>query len=359
MVDHVDQVAYLDTLTTESGGIAPLVFLKVNVGSDRAGVVPGTSTCTSLITALLASEAAGASELLGVYSHAGHSYATREDWEAMGILGAEFEGLKEVAEEVQREQKKAHVQNPSHTTHRPLVLSVGATPTATTIQHPDLDPSSSAPSHSEPTPNPNPNTNAAAQTTHLKSLLHTLSTQNLTPEVHAGVYPTLDLQQLAAHARSAPYLHSGLIALSVLADIASVYPLRGPSGETEALVNAGSLALGREPCQEMVGGEQYRGWGIVMPWGELAAEKVPVPGEGFPREHGGWEVAKISQEHGVLRWVGGADDEVPVRVGQRVRIWPNHSCITGAGHGWYLVVDSRNTGREDEIVDVWPRWNGW
>jgi hypothetical protein len=24
-----------------------------------------------------------------------------------------------------------------------------------------------------------------------------------------------------------------------------------------------------------------------------------------------------------------------------------------------LIVDSRNKGREDEVVDVWPRWHGW
>ncbi len=51
--------------------------------------------------------------------------------------------------------------------------------------------------------------------------------------------------------------------------------------------------------------------------------------------------------------------EEKLEVGQKVRIWPNHSCITGAGYDWYLIVDSTLEGKEDEVVDVWPRWRGW
>lgn len=346
MIDHIDQVPLLGTLTSKSGGNAPLVFLKVNVGSNRAGVIPDTPGCSALVDALLASEAKNESALLGLYCHAGHSYATRRDWEAMGILSAEFASLKQVA---------ALVKQLRAADSKPLVLSVGATPTATTIQHPDLA-----------SDDPNPDSSAGGPellttvpTSQLKTLIRGLKADGFTLEVHAGVYPTLDIQQLAAHARDATYLNASLIGISVLADVASIYDSRGPGGSTEALVNAGSLALGREPCEDKgdTPGQHYAGWGVVMPWRGL--EKAPAPGPRFPAVHAGWEVAKISQEHGVLRWSGDAADEVPLSVGQRVRIWPNHSCITGSGHGWYLVVDSRNKGREDEIVDVWPRWNGW
>jgi len=54
----------------------------------------------------------------------------------------------------------------------------------------------------------------------------------------------------------------------------------------------------------------------------------------------------------VEAWPGA--EESKLEVGQKVRIWPNHACISGAGFGWYLVVDGG-----DEIVDVWPRWRGW
>ncbi|OTA82138.1 hypothetical protein M434DRAFT_84978 [Hypoxylon sp. CO27-5] len=340
MVDHVDQVPFLSTLAAKSGDNAPLVFLKVNIGSNRAGVIPGSRACTELIDALLASEEAGTSVLFGVYTHAGHSYATRKDWEAMNILSDEFEALKQVAEQVR--DKRAPGKDP-------LVLSVGATPTATTIQHPDLATTNGV----------NGTKGTSLPTSHLKHLLKTLKSSGFTLEVHAGVYPTLDIQQLAAHARDSRTLNSSMVAISVLADVASIYPSRGPDGCTEALVNAGCIALGREPCEDKgtPAGRHYSAWGILMPWRELAS--APAPGPEFPAKHEGWEVAKLSQEHGVLRWVGRKEDEVPLKVGQKVRIWPNHSCITGAAHAYYLVVDTRNKGREDEIVDVWVRWNGW
>ncbi|KAI0473889.1 putative serine dehydratase domain-containing protein [Xylariaceae sp. FL0804] len=359
MVDHPDQIQHLTALTSKSGH-RPLVFLKVNIGSDRAGVYPGSPASAELISQLLLSETVGSSVFLGLYTHASHSYNARKDWEAMGVLGDEFSALKEVAAAVRAER-------PGH----PLVLSVGATPTATTIQHPDLTAADGAPSGKEA------QLLTSAPTAQLKELISGMRADGLTLEVHAGVYPTLDLQQLAAHARDSSLLNSDMVAISVLADVASLYPGRGPGGADEALCNAGVLALGREPCEDRgeTPGVHYAGWGIVAPWGMgpggsggSGGGDYPRPGPDFPAVHAGWQVAKLSQEHGVLRWVGGPGSgpgqgqtaaAAPLACGQRVRVWPNHACITGAGYGWYLVVDSRNAGREDEIVDVWPRWNGW
>jgi len=97
-----------------------------------------------------------------------------------------------------------------------------------------------------------------------------------------------------------------------------------------------------------------------MPWGSDALQsRQPVPGPDFPRVHGGWQIGRISQEHGILTWIGPKEEEVPLAVGDKVRVWPNHSCVAGAAFDWYLVVDSRDKGREDEVADVWPRWRGW
>ncbi|RYC54696.1 hypothetical protein CHU98_g11517, partial [Xylaria longipes] len=240
----------------------------------------------------------------------------------------------------------------------PLVLSVGATPTVTTLHHPDFANVNGAQAKSEDEAMLMTTANNDAATGLIKDIISRMRADGLTLEVHAGVYPTLDMQQLAAHAADATYLNANAVAISVLAEVASLYPGRGAGEVTEAIVNAGSLALGREPCQDMgeMKGQHYNGWGIVMPWAGVANV---VPGPQFPAVHGGWQVSRISQEHGVLAWVGNREEETPLAVGQRVRIWPNHSCITGAGYSWYLIVDSRNRGREDEIVDVWPRWNGW
>lgn len=102
-----------------------------------------------------------------------------------------------------------------------------------------------------------------------------------------------------------------------------------------------------------------------MPWGVLAGKEErdksgKVLGEGFPDDFRGWQVGKISQEHGILTWVGDEGKKAPeLKVGDRVRVWPNHACIMGAGFEYYLIVDSRNPGEEDTVRDVWCRWNGW
>lgn len=219
---------------------------------------------------------------------------------------------------------------------------MGATPTATALQHPEL--TATAP--------------VDTQVASLASLLRDLKQEGLELEVHAGVYPTLDLQQLATHARDNTLLSSSSIGVSVIAEVASLYQGRGEGGTTEALINAGSIALGREPCKED-GEGHYSGWGLVMPWGDAELAKLDPAPKDFPAVHGGWQVGRISQEHGILVWKGDKEKEVALEFGQRVRLWPNHSCIAGAGYDHYLVVDSRREGKEDEVVDVWERWNGW
>lgn len=345
MIDNPDQVPLLAALKSQSGGNKPLAFLKIDVNYHRAGAIPGTATYQSLLKTILSSEAEGSCVLHGLYAHAGQSYYTRKDWDALMYLTEEFATLSGVAREIR-------AQSPGHE----LVLSVGATPTATALQHPDLAAGGSAPAASpsggrggEP---------AGARVASLSALISTLKADGLGLEVHAGVYPALDLQQLATHARDGSLLGSGDIAITVVAEVASLYEGRGEGGSAEALVNAGSLALGREPCKED-GEGHYAGWGVVAPWGEPALERSDPAPRDFPAVHGGWQVGKISQEHGILVWKGARGAQLPLRFGQRVRIWPNHACIAGAGYDHYLVVDSRRTGKEDEVVDVWQRWNGW
>lgn len=330
MIDNPDQVPLLGTLKSQSGGNKPLAFLKIDVKYNRAGTIPGTPTYQSLLKAILSSEAEGSCVLHGLYAHAGQSYYTRKDWDALMYLTDEFVTLSNVAKDIR-------AQSPSHQ----LVLSVGATPTATALQHPGLTTGG-----------------GAAPVANLSSLITTLKGDGLDLEVHAGVYPALDLQQLATHARDGSLLSSSDIAITIVAEVASLYEGRGQGGSTEALVNAGSLALGREPCKED-GEGHYAGWGVVAPWGEAGLEKSDPAPRDFPAVHRGWQVGKISQEHGILAWKGPREAEVPLKFGQRVRIWPNHACIAGAGYDHYLVVDSRRIGKEDEVVDVWQRWNGW
>lgn len=224
-----------------------------------------------------------------------------------------------------------------HTSNNPP--AVGATPTTTSVHNLLIDHASTAAE----------STAIAA----LRATIDAIRTNGCSIEIHAGVYPVLDIQQLATHALPHSLLAWDDVALTVLAEVASLYPARGENSSPEVLVGCGVLALGREPCKA------YAGWGILSPWNRPG---VRAPSTG-PETHVGWQVGRLSQEHGILVWGSGIGfegqvesmpEEEGLRIGQKVRIWPNHACITGAGFGWYLIVDGG-----DEIVDVWPRWRGW
>ena len=99
-------------------------------------------------------------------------------------------------------------------------------------------------------------------------------------------------------------------AVRVLAEVCSVYPERD-----EALVNAGVIALAREPG--------------------------PLPGFGRVVGRPEWNVGRLSQEHGILVREGekGKKVEEVFEVGEKVWLWIQHACITAAAYPYYFVVD--------------------
>jgi len=66
----------------------------------------------------------------------------------------------------------------------------------------------------------------------------------------------------------------------------------------------------------------------------------------------GLRVNSVSQEHGVIQ-IG--DDKLfdRLRVGERVRVLANHSCLTAAQHPFYNVLEG------DQLVDKWEIQRGW
>ena len=132
-------------------------------------------------------------------------------------------------------------------------------------------------------------------------------------EVHAGCYPCNDLQQLCTS-----LIQPTQIAISVLAEVISSYPDRG-----EILINAGTIALSKETSS-------VSGYG-----------RTDIDGEE-------WTVIRMSQEHGILS--GGQVRDFYAR---RVRIMPQHACITSASYPFYFIIDG------DKVVDIWPRATGW
>jgi D-serine deaminase-like pyridoxal phosphate-dependent protein len=144
-------------------------------------------------------------------------------------------------------------------------------------------------------------------------------------EVRAGVYMFGDLFQaeIGTHELDA-------IALTVLTSVIGRRPGR-------LLVDAGGLALSKD--RSTADAPRDYGFGLVLD----AAGR---------RSHGDAIVRRAYQEHGVVE----TDPAVPLDlpVGARLRIAPNHTCMTAAAHDRYFVVEGG-----DEVVAVWPRVNGW
>lgn len=126
------------------------------------------------------------------------------------------------------------------------------------------------------------------------------------------------------------------IALSVLATV-----IGHRRDLNSALIDAGGLALSKDRSTGAPGLPEDVGFGIVMEvTGSRRIDTV--------------KVGHVYQEHGMLVAEGDFPfDELPV--GSRVRVLPNHACMTAAMYDAYNVVN----GADDSNITVWPRINGW
>lgn len=324
MIDNPDQLSVVSEIYTAIK--MPVgVFLKTDSGYHRAGLAPTSANMRSLVDATLALEAQAHLNLLGFYSHNSNSYGGNSPLEAMENLRIEIEACTEAA---LTNTPPSYISSRS----RPLQISCGASPTALSLQN--LLPSSQ-------------DTSTTVSADNLRASLAKAASSNVRFEIHAGVYPVLDMQQISASARP-PTIVAGSksthpedsIAFSILSEVTSTYPDR--TEHPEALINAGCIAFAREPCKS------YRGHGVVTPW------NMPTGYDAYDLKTR-VIVDRVSQEHGLLQWEDRRKKEaLPLVYGQRLRIWPNHACITGSQYGWYVIVDGSDT-----VVDVWVRWRGW
>jgi D-serine deaminase-like pyridoxal phosphate-dependent protein len=157
---------------------------------------------------------------------------------------------------------------------------------------------------------------------------HALSAEGLT-EWRAGVYLAGDLFQSAIHS-----LEISDIALSVVASVISRNRAR-----RQIVVDAGGLALSKDRSTAQVRARDYK-YGLVAD-----IEGNPV--------FGALHIDEVHQEHGEIHNVPDAVlDALPI--GARVRIFPNHACMTAAMYDEYMVVEGGGA-----IHARWPRTNGW
>jgi D-serine deaminase-like pyridoxal phosphate-dependent protein len=205
-------------------------------------------------------------ELRGVLTHAGHAYHARSREEILAVARRERDVVVGLAERLRADGLDVPE------------VSLGSTPTCSVVDRLDG-----------------------------------------VTEIRPGNYAFLDVFQSAVGSGDRRD-----VALSVLATVAGRYPERG-----EVLIDAGSLALSRDPGPTHV--DPACGLGVVL----------PVDGDGEGR------VTSLSQEHGIVRGL----PDLPV--GEKVRVLPNHSCLTAAAHDRYHVVEG------GEVQDVWRPVRGW
>ena len=147
-------------------------------------------------------------------------------------------------------------------------------------------------------------------------------------EVRAGVYMFGDLFQaeLGSHARDD-------IALTVLTSVIGRRP-----AENRVILDAGALALSKDRGTAQT--EHDIGFGLV--W-DLEGRATL----------GNCTIERAYQEHGVAT----SDRPLPfdaLPLGRRLRVAPNHACLTAAAYDRYYVVDGG-----EEIVAEYDRINGW
>jgi D-serine deaminase-like pyridoxal phosphate-dependent protein len=245
------------------------LLIEVDTGSGRAGVNPASGLLLEVARAITD----GGSELVGVLTHAGHSYAAKGTAELCAVAEQERSGVVAAAERL----RQAGFACPR--------VSAGSTPTAA----------------------------FAEQLTGIT-------------DMRPGVYMFGDLMQSAIGSCTV-----GDIALSVLASVVGVYPERN-----QVLIDAGSLALSADRSAAGVLPDTGYGW--------------VLDAEG--RRLDGLFVDRIHQEHGFVT----AKARLPfqkLEIGTRLRILPNHACITAAAHDRYHVLE------DGQVVEEWDRVNRW
>ena len=149
-------------------------------------------------------------------------------------------------------------------------------------------------------------------------------------EVRAGVFVFFDLVMAGVGVCTVAD-----IAISVLATVIGHQREKG-----WILVDAGWMAMSQD--RGTAKQEVNQGYGVVC-------DSTGKPFDDII-------LADANQEHGIITVRPGSDAALPeLKIGDRVRILPNHACATGAQHRAYHVVH----GPADIVEAEWPRFGGW
>jgi D-serine deaminase-like pyridoxal phosphate-dependent protein len=270
ITDNIDAVRSIADYPSEDGEHFK-VLVEVDSGEGRAGVLPNGPEFMEIARTIHNGENM---TLMGVLTHAGHSYGCKTIDEIKGVAEQERRIITGAAERLRTEGLPCPI------------VSAGSTPTA----------------------------------------VHAQNLDGVT-EMRPGVFVFNDLKQLSVGACE----RDGL-ALSVLASVIGHNRHKG-----HILLDTGALALSKDISAH----DEHPDVG----YGEVC--DVDTLESIF-----GLVVDAVSQEHGIVTvFDPGQFDALPI--GSKVRVLPNHACITAAGYSHYEVLEGGT------IIERWDRVNGW
>jgi D-serine deaminase-like pyridoxal phosphate-dependent protein len=146
-------------------------------------------------------------------------------------------------------------------------------------------------------------------------------------EARPGVYMLQDLFQAEIGS-----CEKNDIAVTVLASVIG----RNPQAQ-RILVDAGAIALSKDRSTQAT--PHDAGYGEIRDIDNAATLGQCI-------------IWRAYQEHGAAAC--SSDVIERLNVGDKVRVLPNHACLTASTHDRYYVVDG-----DREVIDVWERVNGW
>lgn len=155
--------------------------------------------------------------------------------------------------------------------------------------------------------------------------------RNLTgvTEIRAGVFTFQDVFQAGLGVCKLDD-----IALSVLCTVIS-----HKNNQNRIITDAGGIALSKD--QSTRGTEFDCGYGLVS---DLKGNIID-----------NLYVTSANQEHGIITTKDGSKfDFSTYPIGSKLRILPNHSCMTAAAYDSYNVINGN-----EKIIEHWQRCNGW
>ncbi|MEQ1737478.1 MAG: alanine racemase [Rhodoglobus sp.] len=135
-------------------------------------------------------------------------------------------------------------------------------------------------------------------------------------QIRPGIYAVNDFGQIA--------LGNATLETTAIRVIATVVSHPEPG---RAAIDAGSKALSAD----------------LVP---ASAHRAEHPGLGFIVNAPGWTIERMSEEHGWLRWIGHGEP-IPLPVGSRLEIVPNHACMAFFSLRRATVIDG------GVVVEVW------